>query len=235
MSKKKNKHYIHSGNGLGALIMIKRTPETLFDRIAQDSEVLKEYKHHSLRVMYLSTMLAKRVGCYDEDLRIAALLHDIGKMGLSKDILFKPGKLNSLERTIIETHCHIGNRIVRKELGKTRAAKFVRDHHENWDGTGYPRRLTGEEITLQGRVIRVCDSFDTMTYDLRNYQLTKMSYADAFDELRRCAWTQFDGNLVEEFVSLLIEIKLPDSWYDSFNPNFLQKIYDHIDDANDFL
>lgn len=62
----------------------KRTPESLFNQIAQDSETLQIFKHHSIRVMYLSTMLAKRVDCYDEDLRIAALLHDIGKVGLPK-------------------------------------------------------------------------------------------------------------------------------------------------------
>jgi putative nucleotidyltransferase with HDIG domain len=200
----------------------KRTPESLFDDIAQDNEVLREFKHHSLRVMYLSSLLAKKVNYYDEDLRTASLLHDIGKIGISKEILMKPGKLNSLEKTIIESHCHVGNRIVRKELGKTRAAEFVRDHHENWDGTGYPRQLIGEEISVQGRIIRISDSFDTMTYDVRNYSRAKMSSHDAFQELRRCSWIQFDGNLVEELISLLIKIKLPEFWYD--DKKFMEKL-----------
>lgn len=163
----------------------KRTPDSLFNEIAQDNEVLQRFKHHSLRVMYLSSMLAK-VGVYDEDLHIASLLHDIGKIGISKEVLFKKDKLTGLEWTILQSHSHVGNLIVRKELGKTRAAEFIRDHHENWDGTGYPRRLMGEEISIQGRIIRVCDSFDAMTYDMRDYKLTKclierhlMSWKDA--------------------------------------------------------
>ncbi|GGA90150.1 hypothetical protein GCM10008025_35930 [Ornithinibacillus halotolerans] len=85
----------------------------------------------------------------------------------------------------------------------------MRDHYENQNGTGYLRRLTGEDISLQGRIIRICDSFDTMTYDVRNYQTTaKMNYNEAFEELKRCSWTQFDGNLVEMFIDLLIELEL---------------------------
>ncbi|MFD2045682.1 HD-GYP domain-containing protein [Ornithinibacillus salinisoli] len=212
----------------------KRTPVSLFEAIAQDNEVLKQFKHHSFRVMYLSTMLAKKVDCYDEDLKIAALLHDIGKMGLSKDILLKPGKLTTLERTVVESHSHLGNIILRKELGKTRAARFVRDHHENWDGTGYPRGLVGEEISIQGRIIRVCDSFDAMTYDMRNYQITKMTYQDAYKELRRCSWREFDGNLVEEFITLLHDIELPNSWYNKFDSKFLENLFMKMD-VQDFL
>ncbi|GEL77383.1 HD-GYP domain-containing protein [Tenuibacillus multivorans] len=156
---------------------------------------------------------------------MAALLHDIGKVGIAKEILFKDKKLNSLEKNIIKSHSHVGNLIVRRELGKTRAAEFIRKHHENWDGTGYPRRLIGEDISIQGRIIRICDSFDTMTYDLRNYKLTKLSYKEAFDELERCSWTDFDGNLVQDFISLLIEIELPDSWYDQFDSKFIENLY----------
>ncbi|GGC95798.1 hypothetical protein GCM10007216_28200 [Thalassobacillus devorans] len=187
-----------------------RDPETLFYEIAQDNEVIKMFKYHSLRVMYMASMLAKRVNCYDEDLRIAAMLHDIGKMGLSKNILLKPGKLSELEFTLIQSHCHIGNVIVRKHLGLTRAAKFVRDHHEKWDGTGYPRRLLGDEITVQGRIISICDAFDTMTIDQRNYNKKTLGYEEAFQELQRCAWTQFDGNLVNSFVSMMQDISIPE-------------------------
>ncbi|MFD2637674.1 HD-GYP domain-containing protein [Piscibacillus salipiscarius] len=213
----------------------KRTPDSLFNEIAQDNEVLQRFKHHSLRVMYLSSMLAKKVGVYDEDLHIASLLHDIGKIGISKEVLFKKDKLTGLEWTILQSHSHVGNLIVRKELGKTRAAEFIRDHHENWDGTGYPRRLMGEEISIQGRIIRVCDSFDAMTYDMRDYKLTKMSYREAFDELERCSWKEFDGNLVQDFISLLIEIELPDSWYDSFDSTFMENIFKKLDNPTDIL
>ncbi|WP_053218263.1 HD-GYP domain-containing protein [Virgibacillus senegalensis] len=215
--------------------MTKRTPESLFDNIAQDNEVLQLFKHHSLRVMYLSTLLAKKIGCYDEDLRIAAFLHDIGKMGIAKEILLKPGKLTTMEKTIVESHSHIGNVIVRKELGKLRPARFIRDHHEDWKGTGYPRGLIGEDISIQGRIIRICDSFDTMTYDMRNYKKQKMSHQQAFDELRRCSWSQFDGNLVEEFISLLQELELPENWYDTFNFPFIEKLFEKVENPADIL
>ncbi|WP_164667811.1 HD-GYP domain-containing protein [Virgibacillus doumboii] len=214
---------------------MKRTPESLFENIAQDNEVLQMFRHHSLRVMYLSSILAKKIGCYDDDLRVAAFLHDIGKIGIAKEILLKPGKLTTMEKTIVESHSHIGNTIIRKELGRTRAAEFIRDHHEDWKGTGYPRRLMDEQISVQGRIIRICDSFDTMTYDIRNYKLTKMSYHEAFEELRRCSWIQFDGNLVETFIQLLIELEIPDSWYDTYNSTFMEKIYKEIENPADIL
>ncbi|SHF97580.1 HD-GYP domain-containing protein [Ornithinibacillus halophilus] len=202
-----------------------RTPESLFEDIAQDNLVLKEFKHHSIRVMYLTTILAKKLNIFDEDLKVAALLHDIGKMGLSRDILLKPGKLTSLEKLIVESHSHVGNVIIRKELEKPRAAGFVRDHHENWDGTGYPRGLAGEDISLQGRILRVCDSFDAMTYDMRSYQETKMTHQEAIKELRRCSWRQFDGDVVEVFVDLIQTIQLPDLWYNEENlENLLKQI-----------
>lgn len=210
---------------------MKRTPESLFENIAQDNEVLELFRHHSIRVMYLSSLLAKEVGVYDEDFRIAAFLHDIGKIGIAKEILLKPGKLNTIERTIIESHSHIGNVITRKELGKIRAAKFIRDHHEDWNGTGYPRRLTGEEISIQGRIIRICDSFDAMTYDLRDYKKSKMTYREAISELRKCSWTDFDGNLVETFVSILLKLDLPDAWY--YNSAFMEKLYNIIESTDD--
>ncbi|UOQ46221.1 HD domain-containing protein [Halobacillus salinarum] len=187
-----------------------RDPESLFYEIAQDNEIIQIFKYHSLRVMFLSSALARRTGCYDEDLRIAALLHDIGKMGLSKNILLKSTKLSDLEYTIIQSHAHIGNTIVRKHLGLTRAARFVRDHHERWDGTGYPRRLLGDEISLQGRIIGICDTYDTMTIDQRNYKKNTLTQEEAFRELKKHSWTQFDGNLVSIFMDIMDEITIPE-------------------------
>ncbi|PAE28019.1 hypothetical protein CHI07_16505 [Paenibacillus sp. 7884-2] len=184
-------------------------PEALFYEIAQDNEIIQLYKYHSLRVMFLSSALAKKVNCYNEDLRIAALLHDIGKMGVSKKILMKPGKLTELEYTIIQSHSHVGNVIVRKHLGLTNAARYIRDHHERWDGTGYPRRLLGDEITIQGRIISLCDAFDTMVFDQRNYK-QRLSYEEAYEELERGSWKQFDGNLVKNFIEVLEDITIPE-------------------------
>lgn len=188
-------------------------PETLFYRIAQSNLVLKEFKGHSLRVMHLATLLGKQINSYDEDLRIAALLHDIGKTGISAEILLKPDKLNELEYTVVQSHCHIGNTIVRKYLHMCRAASFIRDHHERWDGTGYPRALIGEEITYQGRMIAICDAFDAMTLDSRNYRGSTYSYEEGYEELIRCSWKQFDGDLVHRFITMMKKIQLPHNWY----------------------
>ncbi len=195
-----DKKELHSGGN---------DPEALFYEIAQDNEIIQLYKYHSLRVMFLSSALAKKVNCYNEDLRIAALLHDIGKMGVSKKILMKPGKLTELEYTIIQSHSHVGNVIVRKHLGLTNAARYIRDHHERWDGTGYPRRLLGDEITIQGRIISLCDAFDTMVFDQRNYK-QRLSYEAAYEELERGSWKQFDGNLVKNFIEVLEDITMPE-------------------------
>ncbi|HEU5138413.1 MAG TPA: HD domain-containing phosphohydrolase [Bacillales bacterium] len=187
-----------------------KDPEYLFHKIAQDNTVVQYFKNHSMRVMFLASSLAKRCSCYDENLRVAALLHDIGKMGISKQILFKPEKLNDLEYVILQTHPHTGNLIVRKQLGMPKAAEFIRDHHERWDGHGYPRGLKEEEISIQGRVIAVCDAFDTMTMDNREYNPELMDYTDAYNELKRNAWTQFDGSLVEKFIGMMGDIRIPD-------------------------
>ncbi|MCA0984072.1 HD domain-containing protein [Halobacillus yeomjeoni] len=199
-----------NNDSIDSFIGLGPDPESLFYSIAQNNEIISNFKYHSLRVMYMASMLAKRVNCYDEDLRIAALLHDIGKMGLSADILLKPSKLNDLEYTIVQSHSHIGNMIVRKHLGLTRAAKFIRDHHERWDGQGYPRRLIGDEISVQGRIISICDAFDTMTVDQRTYNKKTLSYQEAFEELENFSWKQFDGNLTRIFIDMMKDEKIPE-------------------------
>ncbi|HET7629142.1 MAG TPA: HD domain-containing phosphohydrolase [Bacillales bacterium] len=184
-------------------------PESLFHDIAQDNVVIHYFKNHSLRVMLLSSSLGKRYGCYDENLRIAAMLHDIGKMGISKEILFKPDRLNDLEMEIIKTHPHTGNRIVRNYLGFPEAAEYVRDHHERWDGAGYPRGLKGKEISIQGRIISICDAYDTMTLDNRSYKKDQFNSGQAVSELMAQAGKQFDSELVHLFIDMLPEIKIP--------------------------
>lgn len=197
----------------------------LFEKIAQDNEVLRVFTNHSLRVMYFSMEVARKMGCCDRDLEVAALLHDIGKIGLAKEILFKPGKLNSLEYTIIKAHSHIGNTIIRNELGLHRAASFVRDHHERWDGRGYPRGISGEEISIQGRIISICDAFDTMTIDRRTYKQKTLTYDEAYLELQENAYTQFDGRIVDLFISVVSDMKLPPTEEWSNRPCVMEKIF----------
>jgi diguanylate cyclase (GGDEF)-like protein len=127
----------------------------------------------------------------------AAELHDIGKMAVPDAILEKPASLDEREREMIKQHTVVGERILAVAPALRKIGKLVRYSHERWDGTGYPDQLKGDEIPLGARIIAVCDAFDAMTTD-RPYQ-PSVPLDDALDELRRCAGTQFDPNVVEVF------------------------------------
>ena len=128
-----------------------------------------------------------------EPLRVAALLHDVGKIGVPDRILAKPGKLTDEEFEYIRRHPALGADILAKITVFGREAEIVRHHHERWDGKGYPDRLAGEESPLASRIIMVADSVDAM--------LMARSYKDSYpvekmlDELRRCAGAQFDPQI----------------------------------------
>lgn len=113
------------------------------DLAGVDEQKLISLQAHGFRVIYLACKLARRLGVYDDDLRLAALLHGIGKIGLESAILFKPGPLNYVEHVIIQAHSHIGDRIMRELLKRPRAAEFVRDHHERRAPKQPPSRVAG--------------------------------------------------------------------------------------------
>ena len=133
-----------------------------------------------------------------EELVIASLLHDVGKIGISERILLKPGALTPEERSTIELHPRIGFRLVEQVPSLDSIAPAVLHHHERFDGDGYPDGLAGEGIPLEARVICVADSFSAMTSD-RPYRAA-MELRDACAELERCAGTQFDPRVVRLFV-----------------------------------
>ena len=133
-----------------------------------------------------------------EQLMTASLLHDLGKLGISEQILRKPGPLSQEERDEIEQHPRIGSRLVEQVPTLNSIAPAVLHHHENFDGSGYPAGLSGEEIPLEARVIGVADCFSAMT-SKRSYRLP-LSFEDACVELERCAGAQFDPRVVRLFV-----------------------------------
>ena len=133
-----------------------------------------------------------------EELVIASLLHDVGKIGISERILLKPGPLTQEERTAVELHPRIGFRLVEQVPALGNIAPAVLHHHERFDGAGYPAGLSGEQIPLEARVICVADCFSAMTSE-RPYG-SPMSLEDAYAELERCAGTQFDPKVVRLFV-----------------------------------
>jgi diguanylate cyclase (GGDEF)-like protein len=136
-----------------------------------------------------------------EMIRHAAELHDVGKVAVPDAILDKPASLDPAEWAFIHRHTVIGEKIIAAAPDLAHVARLVRSSHENYDGTGYPDGLVRREIPLGSRIIAVCDAFDAMTTD-RPYR-EAMDTESAIAELRRCAGTQFDPDVVEHFCAAL--------------------------------
>ena len=130
-------------------------------------------------------------------LRLAALLHDIGKLAVPERILAKPGELDPMEWAQVRCHPAVGARMLRAD-GYEEIATWVRAHHERPDGLGYPDRLRREEIPYEALILSVADAYDAMVAD-RPYSAA-MSADDAREELRRGAGTQFDAEVVSAFL-----------------------------------
>lgn len=159
---------------------------------------------HVYDVADLAAETARSFGLGEDDvepIRQGAELHDVGKMAIPDAIIRKPSSLNENEWAFVRRHTLIGERIINAAPALQRVAALVRSSHENFDGTGYPDRLAGEEIPLGARIIAVCDAFDAMTTD-RPYRRA-MAQDAAVAELRRCAGTQFDPLVVERFCASL--------------------------------
>jgi diguanylate cyclase (GGDEF)-like protein len=158
---------------------------------------------HSERVSELAVRIAERMGLAQEIVeltRLAASLHDLGKLAIPEEILRKPGPLTDAERLVLERHPQIGYRML-ESLGVNPVAEWVLYHHERWDGTGYPEGRAREDIPLGARIIFVADAFDAMTND-RVYR-RKLTIEDALAELARCSGTQFDPDVVAAAINEL--------------------------------
>ena len=153
---------------------------------------------HSRRVASLSLIIAKQLASPDVDiitLRLGALLHDIGKIGVDDSSLRGKGKLTDEEYLQIKQHPIMGDRILSSIGSLTRVRQIVRHHHERWDGRGYPDHLAGEDIPLLARIVGVADSVDAMISNRSYRQARPMTYA--MEEVRRCSGTQFDPQVAE--------------------------------------
>lgn len=135
-------------------------------------------------------------------MRIAGLVHDIGKIGVDEKILNKNGKLDSFERNQIEKHAEAGWRILSSSNEFAELAQCVLHHHERWDGNGYPNKFKCKNISIEARIIAVADSYDAMASD-RSYR-KRLSKEEAINELNRCSGTQFDPNVVDIFVNQVL-------------------------------
>ena len=156
---------------------------------------------HSKRVSEISEAIAKMMDFDSEQvnqIRITGLMHDIGKIGINEKILNKVGKLDDAEFDEIKRHSEIGYRILNSVSEFSEISNFVLAHHERWDGNGYPKGLKGKEIPTQSRIIAISDSYDAMISE-RTYK-NAMSIAEAIEEIKRCAGTQFDPDIVNVLI-----------------------------------
>lgn len=162
-----------------------------------------EVQAHSQRVSVYTVTLAGMMGIRGrelDDIRRGALLHDIGKIGVSDSILLKPGKLTDEEWEEMKRHPYIGYKILEGIKFLEGAAEIVYTHQERFDGTGYPRGLKGEEIPIGARLFAVSDTLDAMTSD-RPYRKA-LPFDTAWQEIVRCSGTQFDPEVVRLFLKV---------------------------------
>ncbi len=168
---------------------------------------------HAHRMVQLAEATALKMHRSAEEIyliRLAALFHDIGKIGIPDTILHKPGPLNAQEWVIMRRHPEIGQQIMEQVGGVFGLlASIVVAHHERWDGSGYPRGLAGEAIPISARILTIVDSYDAMT-SRRPYR-EPLSSTEARKELQRCAGSQYDPTVVEAFLYVLDDMEA-DQW-----------------------
>jgi putative nucleotidyltransferase with HDIG domain len=161
---------------------------------------------HSARVTEIAEAVARRLGWDAERLallRVGGPLHDVGKLGVSDEVLAKPGRLDDDELEQIREHPKLGARILLRVAAFRAAIPYVLYHHERWDGNGYPTGRAGEQIPLEARVLAVADAFDAMTSN-RPYRRA-LDHQAAVAEVARCSGTQFDPEVVRIFLELFAQ------------------------------
>jgi putative nucleotidyltransferase with HDIG domain len=161
---------------------------------------------HTRRVTQYSMMLAEKLELSEAEMeliRIGTPLHDIGKIGIEDAILRKPGRLTAKEFAEMQKHTTLGAHYLANIPELAPVIPIVRNHHERWDGTGYPDRLAGEEIPLLARIVAVCDAFDAITSDRPYHENKKGKPAEvAFAEIARQMGRQFDPVCAAAFLEI---------------------------------
>lgn len=163
----------------------------------------KETGSHSERVMNYTVLLAEKMGIAEAELGVmarGALLHDIGKIGISDNILLKPAMLDEAEWKEMRRHPQLGHDILSGIRFLKAPAEIILSHHERFDGSGYPNRLAGRDIPLGSRIFTLADTLDAMTSD-RPYRKA-LPFEAVLDEVKRCSGSQFDPEIVDVFLSI---------------------------------
>ncbi|MBI5756059.1 MAG: diguanylate cyclase [Nitrospirae bacterium] len=194
---------------LKKMLSVDSSPQSLYEIVTSLSSALDARDHytngHSERVIEYAKQIAREVGMQvhqQEELVYLCLLHDIGKIGIPDHILNKPGKLTPEEFEIMKRHAEIGEKIISPIETLKNLKPLIRHHQEFYDGKGYPDGICGELIPLACRILSVVDTYDAMTTD-RPYR-NALPVEAAIAELRRCAGTQFDPNVVDIFIRILV-------------------------------
>ncbi len=192
--------------------------------LAQALEAKDAYtRGHSNRVAAYSTIIARRLGMNEEqveNIRLIALMHDVGKIGIPDSIMGKPGPLTQKEFMVIKRHPLVSLRIIEPLIPNRSDLRHIKNHHERFDGLGYPDGLAGEEIPIEARIIAVADSFDAMTTS-RPYRET-MDRETALGEIVRNRGTQFCPSVADIFVDIVSSF--PEGLYRHINDNQLESI-----------
>ena len=165
---------------------------------------------HSQKVSAYAALLAEAIGMSEaevEEIRLGAVLHDVGKVGIPEQILNKSGPLNPEEWETMKAHVVYGGKLLQPLLPLARIRQMVLHHHEFFDGSGYPEALSGKNIPLGARIVTIADSYDTITSD-RSYKKGRTA-EQALNELERCSGTQFDPELVQAFVRAMRQLPNP--------------------------
>ncbi|AUD63761.1 hypothetical protein BK010_09215 [Tenericutes bacterium MO-XQ] len=174
----------------------------LFDSLKDKYEA---ERNHSDRVSHYCLLMGEKLNLTQQEkleLEFAGRMHDIGKITIPDNILKKPGKLTDEEWVIMKNHTINGYQILRSADKYSNLADYALTHHERWDGKGYPKGLSGENIPLFSRIIGIADAFEAMTSD-RPYRKA-MAIEDAIKELHRCSETQFDPDLIDVFINQVL-------------------------------
>lgn len=167
-------------------------------------EKTTETRSHAERLRVMALRLGKQIGLAASDmdeLALAALMHDIGKIGIPDSVLMKEGPLDEDEWVVMKKHPEVGYHIILSSPNMSKVAEFILGHHERWDGQGYPRGLQQENISLISRIIAVVDAYDVMT-SYRPYKKT-LTKEKALDEIQRCAGAQFDPLIASAFIKMI--------------------------------
>jgi len=189
---------------------LKTTRLSVIQRLGRAAEYRdNETGFHVIRMSRYSALLGKKIGLDNEkcDLILnASPMHDIGKIGIPDSILLKPGKLDHDEWKIMKTHTTIGAQILADDKSELLqfAQKIALQHHEKFDGTGYPNSLKGEEISLETRIVTTCDIFDALTSE-RPYKKS-WSIEEAINEMEKIGGSILDHKLVASFKEILPDI-----------------------------